>query len=130
MIDDNDMGTPEEAAESYELFRSSQRLPSAAAPEDEAALGIAIEISDAQRSAFLAENRETWMGTEFPAELREAVLNDLAHTMDIATGLHLAWQHESEPADLLTSARSLRDAAATLATTIERLWPDRPPIDY
>ena len=127
--DDESAGSPGEAAASHELFRSSQRVP-APTPEEEAALDLAIEMSDVERRAFIAENDATSMATEFPSDLREAVLGDLAQTMAVAADLHLTWQRESEPADLLASARGLRDSAAMLATTIERLWPGHPPVDY
>ena len=101
------------------------RLPKPT-PEDEAALDLAIENSNAER-APIDVDRAAPMGAEFPNELREAVVNDLVHTMGAASDLKLSWQLESEPADLLASARSRRDAAGRLAKTIEALWPNSPP---
>lgn len=130
MGDDGDhMGTPAEVEAAYEQFRAGTR-PRPPTPEEEAALSLAIEMSDAETRAFIAENRDTAMAASFPDELREEVLRDFAEVMALAAALEDSWRQESEPADLLASARGIRDAAAALATTVERLWPNRPPLDY
>lgn len=123
------MGSPEEVAAAYEQFHAGMR-PRAMTPEEEAAMGLAIELSDAELRAFVEANRDTVMATEFPDELRETVLKDLAFAMSLAAGLHQSWSDDTEPADLLASARALRDAAGVLTTTIEALWPGSPPPDY
>ena len=120
------MGSPEEIAAAYEQFRAGMR-PRAMTPEEEAAMGLAIELSDAELRAFVEMNRGSAMAAEFPEELRETVLSDLAQAMSLAEGLHRSWSADTEPADLLASARALRDAAGALATTIEELWPGSPP---
>lgn len=123
------MGSPEEVAAAYEQFRAGMR-PRAMTPEEEAAMGLAIELSNAELRAFVESNRNTAMAAQFPEDLRETVLNDLAHAMELAAGLHESWIDDTEPADLLASARALRDAAGVLAATIEALWPGDPPPDY
>ena len=122
-----DKGTPEEAVAAYEQFRSHARPVT---PEEDAALGLAIELSEAEFRAFVENNRTTRMAEALPGQLRETVLNDLAHVMRLAAGLQESWRAESEPADLLSSARAIRDAASSLARTIESLWPHKPPSDY
>jgi hypothetical protein len=126
---DRDMGRPDEVAAAYDQFRSGFR-PRPPTHEEEAALGLAIELSEAETRAFIEENRETAMASEFPDELRETVLRDLAEVMAQAAGLHRSWQEDSEPGDLLTSARAVRDAALVLARSVEALWPNQPPSDY
>lgn len=127
--DDGNMGTPEEVGALYEQFRAGTR-PRPPTPEEEAALGLAVEISSAETRAFIEANRMTAMAAEFPDELRETVLHDLSLAMALADGLHQTWCHGSEPADLLASARGLRDAASALAKTVESLWSGHPPPDY
>jgi hypothetical protein len=123
------MGTPEEVGSAYEHFRATFRQR-AMTPEEEAAMGLAIELSDAEIRAFVEMNRASAMAAEFPEELRETVLSDLAQAMSLAEALHRSWSADTEPGDLLASARALRDAAAALATKIEALWPGSPPPDY
>lgn len=123
------MGSPEEVAAAYEQFRGGMR-PRSMTPEEEAAMGLAIELSEAETRAFIEENKHTTMASEFPDDLRETILRDLAEVMAQAAGLHRSWQEDSEPADLLAGARAVRDAARVLATSVEALWPNEPPPDY
>lgn len=127
--DDRDMGTPDKVAAALDQFRSGLR-PRQPNPEEEAALGLAIEISDAETRAFITENSGTPMAEAFPDHLRENVLQDLALALSLAAGLEESWRRDTEPGDLLASARGLRDAAGALARTVERLWPNKPPPDY
>ncbi len=89
---------PDEVAAAYDQFRSGFR-PRPPTPEEDAALGLAIELSEAEARAFIEENRGTTMASEFPDDLRETVLRDLAEVMAQAGVLQRSWEEDSDPAD-------------------------------
>jgi hypothetical protein len=121
--------SPEEIAAGLEQFQLGGRHRRGT-PEEEAALDLAIEIGDAQTAAIIGVLSEAPIAGQFPDKLRESVLRDLAHTLEMAAELNRTWREEIDPAELLAVSRSLRHSADGLTETIERLWPDQPPYDH
>jgi hypothetical protein len=57
------------------------------------------------------------------------MIAETAAVLELAQELGREWQESEQLADVLSTARDLRDAVARLIPTIERAWPNRPPPD-